>query len=320
MPSATGCGSSPRWWWRGPPEARRRRAGRAARCWPSSLPTSSCVIAAPADGLLYALRDVTSTVEFEPFLVSSIVSKKIAEGAGAIVYDVKCGNGAFMRTVSAATHLARRLVDVTRGLGRASTALVTDMNQPLGRACGNALEVAESIETLRGGGPADVRELTLELAAWMLVRSGAEVEAEAARRRAARGLDQGDAWRTFVELVRAQGGDVGAVEHPDRLPRAPLVRTLATPRAGVLAAVDTFELGETLVSIGAGRRSKESPVDPRVGIVVRARIGDVLEAGAPLADLHLAEERPDAVTRATRCFQIAGEAAARPPLVIERID
>jgi pyrimidine-nucleoside phosphorylase len=275
---------------------------------------------APADGLLYALRDVTSTVESEPFIVSSIVSKKIAEGAGTIVYDVKCGNGAFMRTRDAAARLARRLVEVTRGLGRRSTALVTDMSQPLGRAAGNALEVAESIETLRGGGPPDVRDLTLELASLMLTKSGAEADPEAARRRAARALDQGEAWRTFVAMVRAQGGDVATIERPERLPRASVVRTLSAPRAGVLAGVDTFGLGETLVSIGAGRRSKETQIDPRVGIVMRARIGDPVQAGAPLADLHLAEDRPDAAARALGCFQLANEAVSPPRLVIEAID
>jgi pyrimidine-nucleoside phosphorylase len=275
---------------------------------------------APADGLFYALRDVTSTVEFEPFIVSSIVSKKTAEGAEAIVYDVKCGNGAFMRTRAAAAGLARRLVRVTRDLGRASTALVTDMNQPLGRAAGNALEVVESIETLRGSGPPDVRALTLELATLMLVCAGAEREAEAARARVTRALDGGEAWQTFVAMVEAQGGDIGCVEQPGRLPRAPVVETLEAPRLGVLGAVDTYGLGETLVAIGAGRRSKEDEVDPRVGIVVHARIGERLQAGAPLAELHLARAWPDAVARAIACFRIEDEPAAAGPLVIERID
>jgi pyrimidine-nucleoside phosphorylase len=274
---------------------------------------------APADGLLYALRDVTSTVEFEPFIVSSIVSKKIAEGAEAIVYDVKCGSGAFMKTRETAGSLAQRLVAATRAQGRASAALVTDMSQPLGQAAGNALEVREAIETLRGGGPADVRALTLELAALMLRRAGAEADPRAAGERAARSLDSGAAWQKFVAMVAAQGGDASAVEHPERLPRAPVVLPVAAPRDGLLAAVDTFALGELGVEIGAGRRALEDAVDPRVGFVIRARIGDRVAAGEALAEAHLSSERPDVVARAALCFEVRDEGAA-PPLVIERMD
>src|SRR5437867_4949814 len=158
---------------------------------------------APADGKLYALRDVTATVDFEPFIVSSIVSKKIAEGAGAIVYDVKCGDGAFMREPARARGLAERLVRATRSLDARASAFVTDMNQPLGRAVGNALEVRESIDVLRGAGPTDVRELTLALAARMLVLAGAEPAETAARARAERALGSGAAWRKFLQLVEA---------------------------------------------------------------------------------------------------------------------
>jgi len=274
---------------------------------------------APADGLLYALRDVTSTVEFEPFIVSSIVSKKIAEGAEAIVYDVKCGSGAFMKTRETAAQLARRLVAATRAQGRASAALVTDMSQPLGHAAGNALEVREAIETLQGGGPPDVRSLTLELASLMLQRSGAEADPRAAGERAARALDSGAAWQKFVAMVAAQGGDASALEHPERLPRAPVVLPVAAARDGVLAAVDTFALGELGVEIGAGRRAREDAVDPRVGFVIRARIGDRVAAGEALAEAHLASARPDVVARAALCFEVRDEGAA-PPLVIERMD
>jgi pyrimidine-nucleoside phosphorylase len=218
---------------------------------------------APADGLLYALRDVTATVEFEPFIVSSIVSKKVAEGARAIAYDVKCGSGAFMKTREAAGHLARRLVDTTRALGRSGTALVTDMSQPLGAAVGNALEVEESVEVLLGRGPSDVRALTLELAAAMLVTAGVEPAPEAAQRRARHALESGGAWQRVLAMVEAQGGDRRAVETPGGMPQAPVRSPVRAGRSGVVTAIDTFGLGELAVAIGAGRRAKAD--EPRAG-------------------------------------------------------
>jgi pyrimidine-nucleoside phosphorylase len=274
---------------------------------------------APADGRLYALRDVTSTVECEPFIVSSIVSKKIAEGALGIVYDVKWGNGAFMKTRKDAVRLAQRLVGTTRGFERRAIARVTDMNQPLGAACGNALEVRESIEVLEGAGPADVRELTLELAAGMLLLAGAEASLEAARHRVVRALDGGAARRRFEEMVEAQGGDPAVVGDPGRLPQAPHRAEARASRTGVIVAVDTFALGDLVVQQGGGRRSKEDEVDPRVGLVIRKRIGDRVTPGDPLAELHLAVPDERAVRRAVACFEI-GEAAEAPPLVLERID
>ncbi len=273
----------------------------------------------PADGKLYALRDVTATVEYEPFIVSSIVSKKIAEGAGAIVYDVKCGRGAFMKTIETARSLARRLVATTRALGAGASALITDMSRPLGEAVGNALEVRESGEVLRGRGPADVRDLTLALAAAMLELSGAERDAAAATDRAKLALDSGAAWERFLRLVEAQGGDPRSVEVAGGLPRAPVVTDVVSERGGVVAEIDTFGLGELVVSIGGGRRAKEDPVDPRVGLVVLRRPGDRVPRGEPLARLHLAMEDPAAVARAAACFRIGDAAEAPPPLVIERL-
>jgi len=274
---------------------------------------------APADGRLYALRDVTSTVEFEPFIVSSIVSKKIAEGAMGLVYDVKCGNGAFMKSREAAVRLARRLVETTRGFERQATALVTDMNQPLGEACGNALEVRETIDVLAGGGPADVRTLTLDLAAEMLVLAGAEPALDAARTRATQALDGGAAMKRFLELVEAQGGDPGTIERPGRLPAAPHRSEIRAPRAGVIVSVNTFGLGDLVVDIGGGRRSKEDDVDPRVGLMVKRRIGDRVSAGETLAELHLAAEDDAAVTAAAGCFEIGDAGGPAPPLIVERI-
>jgi pyrimidine-nucleoside phosphorylase len=274
---------------------------------------------APADGLIYALRDVTSTVERDFFIVPSIVSKKAAEGAQALVYDVKCGNGAFMKTPADASRLARRLISVTRSLGRRAAARVTDMSQPLGVAVGNALEVDESIAILQGGGPADVRALTLELAASMLGLSGAVPAAEASGRALA-ALESGAAWERFLALVRAQGGDPASVEGPGRLARAPLVRAVTAGRAGVLEAVDSFALGELVVAIGGGRRAKEDEVDPRVGLRVRRRLGDPIALGDALVELHLAREDPAALDRARRCFRIGDGPAEAPQLVLERVE
>ena len=275
---------------------------------------------APADGKLYALRDVTATVEFEPFIVSSIVSKKIAEGAGAIAYDVKCGDGAFMKTHERARGLARRLVDATQGLGARAGALVTDMSQPLGVAAGNALEVAESIDVLKGNGSSDVRALTLELAALMLERSGAERDRGAGLARATRALDSGDAWERFVAMVRAQGGDAAAVETPERLPRAPHVLVVKADRSGVLSAVRTYALGELVVRLGGGRVAKEDDVDPRVGVRVLRRIGDAIASGDTLVEVHASGDDPGLAAHARACFVIEGRAAEPPALILERID
>lgn len=275
---------------------------------------------APADGLLYALRDVTSTVECESFIVSSIVSKKIAAGAEAVIYDVKCGGGAFMKDPLAARRLAERLVEATRALGRTAAALVTDMCQPLGSAVGNALEMRESMDVLRGEGPGEVRSLTLELAALMLERCGAEPDPARALERSTRTLDSGAAWEKFLDLVAAQGGDRSRIEREDGLPRAPVVARVVAPRAGRVAAVDAFALGEVVVAIGGGRRAKDQAVDPRVGLIVHARIGDAVSAGQILAEIHLAAADPKAVADATRCFVIDERGAPPPSLVIERIE
>jgi pyrimidine-nucleoside phosphorylase len=274
---------------------------------------------APADGKLYALRDVTATVEFEPFIVSSIVSKKIAEGAAAIVYDVKCGAGAFMVTRTAGRRLAERLVGATRRLGRAAAALVTDMSQPLGAAAGNALEVREAAEVLQGRGPGDVRELTLALAARMLECCGAESDAGAAQRRATRALDSGAAWDKFLALVEAQGGDPRSVEGADGLPRARVVIPVPAPREGWVQAIDVRRLGELVVAWGGGRRVKQDRIDFGVGMMVRARIGERVAAGAPLAEVHLAQEEVDAVRQAAACFVIGEERVPVPPLVLEEV-
>lgn len=277
---------------------------------------------APADGMLYALRDVTSTVEFEPFIVSSIVSKKIAEGAQALVYDVKCGSGAFMKTPATARRLAERLVATSRALGAKAAARITDMSWPIGESIGNALEVRESVDVLRGAGPADTRALTLELAAAMLRLAGAAPSDDAARAQATRALDSGAAWEKFLALVEAQGGDRSSVEKPEGLPRAPIVAEALAARGGVLAAVDCFALGELGVAIGGGRRAKEDAVDPRVGLIVPRRPGERVGRGDVLARVHLARADDAAVARAAACFTIADTGPEPPPIdrVLERVE
>lgn len=278
---------------------------------------------APADGLLYALRDVTSTVEFEPFIVSSIVSKKIAEGAGAIVYDVKCGNGAFMKTPESARSLGRRLVATSRALGAEAVALVTDMNWPLGGAVGNALEVREACETLRGRGPADTRQLTLDLAAEMIHLAGRAGSLAEARVAAERALDSGSAWEKWIEMIRAQGGDPASVDRPDRLAQAPVVVPVAAARGGVVTGCDCFALGELVVAIGGGRRAKEDAIDPAVGLRVLKRPGDAVQQGEPIAELHLAGADTVFASRVASCFTIGDRAPGESPgvnLVLERID
>jgi thymidine phosphorylase len=210
------------------------------------------------------------------------------------------------------------LVATTRSLGRKAVARVTDMSQPLGAACGNALEVRESVEVLRGGGPTDVRALTIELSATMLALAGAEPGMEAARARATRALGDGAAWAKFLELVRAQGGDARQVE--TGLARAPVVLEAKSGRAGVLAAIDTRGLGDCVVAIGGGRRAKDDAVDPRVGLIVRRRLGDRVAAGEGLAEVHLAAADPGAVQRVAACFTIADSGGPAPALILERVE
>ncbi len=217
---------------------------------------------APADRKLYALRDATATVESVPLIASSILSKKLAEGIDALVLDVKVGSGAFMKSLPDARLLARTLIDLCRGMGRRCTALLTAMDAPLGFAVGNAVEVAESIEVLRGGGPDDVRELTLQLGVEMLLLGEAAPDVPTARQRLEDALADGSALRRFAQIVEAQGGDPGVVEDPRRLPRPAAVREVRLDRGGVLAALDAEQVGMAAVELGAGRARKEDRVRP----------------------------------------------------------
>jgi pyrimidine-nucleoside phosphorylase len=242
----------------------------------------------PADGALYALRDVTATVDSVPLIAGSIMSKKLAGGASSIVLDVKWGSGAFMRTLEEARELARTLVRIGRGAGRATRAVLSSMREPLGRTVGNALEVREAIETLHGRGPADLWALTLELGAHLLLMSGLARDADEARSTLTGLRDSGAGARKLAELVEAQRGDPRVVDDPGLLPAAPVVAKLAPALDGPawIAEADARAVGDAALALGAGRRKKDDPVDPAVGIVMLARIGDRVEPGQAVAEVH----------------------------------
>lgn len=234
---------------------------------------------APADKKLYALRDVTGTVESIPLIASSIMSKKIAEGTGALVLDVKVGSGAFMKTVERARELATTMVELGTGAGVTTVALLTAMDRPLGRAVGNALEVAESVEVLAGGGPADVVELTVRLAREMLQAAGVS-----GGRDPERALQDGSAMDAWRRMISAQGGDPDA-----QLPRAAETMELTVPSSGVLTRLDAYAVGLAAWRLGAGRERKEAPVSFGAGVTLHARPGDLVREGQPLMTLHADE-------------------------------
>ncbi|MBV9772821.1 MAG: thymidine phosphorylase [Gemmatimonadetes bacterium] len=270
----------------------------------------------PADGLLYALRDVTGTVDSVPLIAGSIMSKKLAGGAGTIVLDVKWGVGAFMRTVEEARALAGALVRIGEGAGRRTRAVLSPMEEPLGRAVGNALEVQEAIDTLRGGGPEELWELTLELGTHLLLLAGLAGSTDEARTRLTELRDSGAGAATFAELIRAQGGDPRVVEDPEILPRAPYVRDFVSDADGDrwVAALDARGVGEAALALGAGRRTKTDPVDPAVGIVLRARIGDRVAPGGALAEIHARTEAEwnEAAGRLRELYRLSPEPVAKP--------
>ena len=245
---------------------------------------------APADLKLYTLRDVTATVESIPLIVGSIMSKKIAAGADAIVLDVKMGNGAFMKTLEDAEILAEAMVLMGTRVGRRIVALISDMNQPLGWAVGNALEVQEAINTLHEGGPADFREHCLVVAAEMLMLGNKATDANAALTLALETLASGAAWHKFKDMVEAQGGDVRYVDKPERLPKARLIEPVPAPRSGYLANVNAAEVGKAVVDLGGGREEIGDPIDHSVGVIVHYKVGDLVQKDTPLFTIHANDE------------------------------
>ena len=276
---------------------------------------------APLDGRLYALRDVTATVESIPLIASSIMSKKIAEGIDGLVLDVKVGNGAFTPDEDRALDLARTMIRIGEAKGLKVVACLTAMDRPLGRAIGNALELKEALDALRGGGPDDLREVTLALAAEMLVLGGAADDLDDARGRAAAALDDGRAMARFRALVELQGGDVTVLDDPDRLPVAPVIRPVGAGADGVILGVATRAIGEAAVSLGAGRARMDDEIDPAAGIVMRRSVGDRVSAGDPVAEIHARTEADaDAAARAVAdALEIGDGAAAARPLISHRV-
>lgn len=245
---------------------------------------------APADGKLYALRDVTGTVQSLPLIASSIMSKKLAAGADAIVLDVKSGNGAFMETLEDAKALAKIMTAIGHHSGRKVVCLLSDMNQPLGHQVGNALELKEAIEALQGNAPGDFMEHCLVVASHMLVLGSKAPSLESARALAVEALESGKAFQKFVDLVEAQGGDTRYVHNLDLLPKAKYIEEVYAPKSGYLKVVHAREIGETAVDLGAGRASKADQIDPAVGITILHKVGDRVEKGAPLFVIHAANE------------------------------
>jgi pyrimidine-nucleoside phosphorylase len=274
----------------------------------------------PADKKLYALRDVTATVDSVPLIASSIMSKKIAGGADAVVLDVKTGRGAFMRDAEGAERLARAMIEIGEALGRRMAAVISDMDQPLGRAVGNALEVQEAIETLHGRGPDDLRELCLAVAAKMAVFGGAAADAAAARALLEQALASGGAARKLAAMVAAQGGDAGVVGEPGRLPRAPVVLDVTASASGWIRAVDALEVGAVAASLGAGRARKEDEIDPAVGVVLARKVGDEVRAGDVIARVHARTAAAANVTAGrVRAACAIGPERAEPPGIVRMV-
>jgi pyrimidine-nucleoside phosphorylase len=267
---------------------------------------------APADRKLYALRDVTGTVESPYLICASIMSKKLAEGIDALVLDVKTGSGAFMKSEKDAVFLAELMVETGERMGKQTVALITDMDQPLGCMIGNALEVVEVVEFLRGKGPEDLCQLCLELAGWMLHLGGVAATVVEGKKQSEKLIASGKALDKFRQMVELQGGDPRAIDDPKKLPQAQRTMTLSSPSDGYLVSLECEQVGTACVILGGGRERKEDSVDPAVGIVLHKKVGDAISAGEPLATIHYnAEARAD---RARQLLEKSYRVADSPPV------
>ena len=274
---------------------------------------------APADRKLYALRDVTATVESLPLISASIMSKKMAEGIDALVLDVKCGDGAFLRSRAEARALAETMLGIGRGMNKKLAALLTDMDQPLGRTAGNALEVAESIETLKGRGPKDLESLSIELAAWMVELAGAATSLDAARARVRDALASGAGLERFRRVIELQGGNPRVCDDPSLLPQSRDTVVVRSERDGRVARLAARAFGHATMLLGGGRETVASTIDPAVGFVFHKKVGDPVAIGEPIVTVHLGpSSRRDAALAALKpAIVVAAEAPARGPLVLD---
>jgi len=274
---------------------------------------------APADGKLYALRDSTATVESIPLIASSIMSKKVAVGLDALVLDVKVGSGAFMKKQVEARRLAQMMVGIGRRLDKRVQALITDMNQPLGYAIGNALEVMEVSQTLQNAGPTDLTRLSLELAARMIFLGKITKTLDEARDVAQRRLLDGAGYRKFKEVIQAQGGNPQVLDRFELLPNATGAREISSPRAGYVSAIDAEYIGQASNMIGAGRDTKEDVIDPAVGVILEVKVGHKVDAGAVLCRLYYTNEEhvEEAAQMVEDAFRISATAPDERELILE---
>jgi pyrimidine-nucleoside phosphorylase len=272
---------------------------------------------APADKKLYALRDVTATVDNISLIASSIMSKKIAAGADAIVLDVKTGAGAFMKTLDDSFALAQEMVDIGTNVGRNTIAIVSDMDEPLGFAVGNALEVKEAIDTLKGKGPKDLYELCMTLGSYMLILAKKADNVETAREILEDTIRTGAALNKFKEFVAAQGGDPEVIDNPELLPKAEHIIEFKAEESGYVNKIVAIEVGLAALVLGAGRETKESQIDLAVGVVLNKKVGDYVEKGEPLAYIHVNDisKLKDCEERLKRAFQITKEKPEHRPLI-----
>ena len=277
---------------------------------------------APADKKLYALRDVTATVDSIPLIAVSIMSKKLAAGNDCILLDVKTGSGAFMKTLEDSKALAREMVQIGTLAGRDMSAVISDMDQPLGYAVGNALEVKEAIATLNGNGPEDLRELVLVLTSLMVVKAGKAKDIREARILLEETLDSGKALQVMKEWIVAQGGTAEEVEHPDLLPQALCQEAVCAEKSGFVTKIHTEEIGRICMLLGGGRAKKGDPIDLSVGLVLRKKVGDPVHSGESLAILHAndREKLAEAKERLLKAYEIKKEPVAVRPLIWEILD
>ena len=274
---------------------------------------------APADGRLYALRDVTATVESIALIASSIMSKKLAEGLDALVLDVKVGSGAFIKKQVDARRLAQMMVGIGRRVDKRVQALITDMNQPLGYAVGNALEVMEVSQTLMNQGPPDLTRLSIELAARMIFLGKITSTLEEARHLAETKLVDGSGYRKFKQVIQAQGGNPQALDKFELLPNATGMREIASPRAGYISAIEAEDIGRASTLMGAGRDRKDDRIDPAVGVILEVKVGEKVDAGAVLCRLYYTnEERVDAAAELVEgAFRVSSQKAEDRELILE---
>ncbi len=272
---------------------------------------------APADKKLYALRDVTGTVDQMSLIASSIMSKKLASGADGIVLDVKTGDGAFMKSLDDARALAKEMVSIGKLAGKDVSAVISDMDQPLGYAVGNALEVKEAIDTLRGQGPEDLKELVLTLGSLMVVKAGAAEDTEQAGKMLEDSLNSGKAFDVFKAFIQAQGGDPEQADHPDLIPSAGYQAEVPAPTSGYVCNIHTEEIGRICLLLGGGREKKDSCIDLSVGLVLHKKKGNSVQAGEALATIHAndMQKLKEAERRLQAAFELAGEKPAPEPLI-----